>query len=74
MMSLEYLAEMILFGPIKTKEQLEESIKGYWQYRKNKGFGDVNKAIKKGLKLGSGKVEREISCVEMYLKDVFKKA
>jgi hypothetical protein len=43
------------------------------QYRKNKGFEDINKAIKKGLKLGMGKTEREIDCVELYLKDVFKK-
>lgn len=73
-MTLETLAEQILFGVIKNKEQLEERIIGHWQYRKNKNFEDVNKAIKKGLKLGMGKTEREISGVELYLKDVFKKA
>lgn len=73
-MTLETLAEMIMFGGIKNREQLEERIKGHWQYRKNKSFEDVNKAIKKGLKFGMGKTEREISGVELYLKDVFKKA
>lgn len=72
-LSLERLAEDLMFGSIKTKEQLDEKIKDQWQYRKNKNISDVNKAIKLGLKLGCGKTEREIDGVALYLNDVFKK-
>lgn len=72
-LELEDLAGFLLFSSIKNKQQLDEKINGQWMYRKNKDIRDVNKAIEKGLKLGSGKTERELECVALYLKDVFKK-
>lgn len=72
-MTLEQLAEALMFGGIKNKEQLETRIAGHWQYRKNKDFDDVNKAMRMGLKLGAGKTENEIDGIELYLRDVFKK-
>lgn len=72
MMTFEYLAEMLMFGKIKNKKQLEEKIKGHWEFRKGKDILDVNKAIEKGLKMGMGKTEWEIEGVALYLKDVFK--
>ena len=71
--TLTDLAEELLFGVIKNGDDLEKRIAGQWEFRKNKGLADVNQAIKKGLKLGCGKTEREIDCVALYLKDVFKK-
>lgn len=62
-----------MFGSIKTGRELEQKIDGQWEYRKNKGFEDVNIAIQKGLKMGHGKTEREIECVAMYLETVLKK-
>lgn len=73
MLDLEDLAELCAFGMIKTREDLEKRLEGQWEYRKGKSFEDVNKAIKKGIKLGMGKTEREISGIALYLKDVFKK-
>ena len=72
-LTLNQLTEQIMFGLITTGRELEEKIKNQWEYRSNKGFEDVNVAIQKGLKMGHGKTEREIECVEMYLESVFKK-
>lgn len=43
-------------------------------YRKNKDSKDVVEALKKALRNGNGKTENEISMLEIYLKDVLKKA
>lgn len=69
------LAERILFGMVKNAVQLNEHIEGKLEYRKNKGFEDVKKAISKGLKQCKKmpKIEYEIDWVALYLKDVFKK-
>lgn len=72
-LTLDDLATDLLFGKLKTSNDLEERIEGQWQYRKGKDIEDVKSAIKKGLKLGSGKTEREIDGVALYLNDVFKK-
>lgn len=72
-MTLKDLAELIFFGMITNKKDLEKRIEGHWFYRKNKSFEDVNKVIKKGIKVGRGKTEMEIDYAELYLKDVFKK-
>ena len=42
------------------------------EYRKDKSVEDVRKALVKGLKAGQGKVESELSCVSLYLKQVLK--
>ncbi|ALA47929.1 hypothetical protein SUNDANCE_113 [Brevibacillus phage Sundance] len=72
--NLESLAEHIMFGFIRTRAELELRIEGIFEYRKGKDFEDVKIALIKGFKNGSGKTEREIECVTLYLKDVFKKA
>ena len=72
-LELENLAELIMFGNIKTKIELEQKIIGKWEFKKNKTIEDINKAVKLGLNAGNGKTENEISCVAFYLKDVFKK-
>lgn len=71
--TLVYLAECVIFGIINNRNELEKKIQGQWEYRKGKEFQDVNSAIAKGFKLGSGKTGREIECVAMYLGHVFKK-
>ena len=72
-LTLKPVAEYIMFGAIKNHLDLEEKIKGQWEYKENKGFSDVNIAVEKGAKMGRGKTEREIECVEMYLETVFKR-
>jgi hypothetical protein len=69
------MAERILFGRVKNAVELNKFIDLKLEYRKNKVFGDVNKAIAKGKKQSkkTPKIEFEISWVALYLKDVFKK-
>ena len=71
--TLKPVAEYLMCGVIKNHLELEEKIKGQWEYKKDKGFSDVNIAVEKGKQMGKGKTEREIQCVEMYLDTVFKK-
>lgn len=71
--TFEDLAEQIMFGIIRTRTELEYRIDGVWEYRKGMGFEDVKHALRKGMKMGQGKVEREVELVALYLKDVFKK-
>lgn len=71
-MDLTNIAESLLFGNIRTSKELDNVIEFQWQYRKNKNFTDVKKAIDKGLKMGRGKTEHEIDWVALYLNDVFK--
>ena len=72
-MDLKYLTELIIFGQIKTKEELLDRIKGKWEFRKNKDISDLNKAVSKGRNAGLGKTEREIEWISLYLSYVFKK-
>ncbi len=44
------------------------------QYRKGKSIEDVHKAFTKAMKNGMGKTEYELSMLEIYLQDVFKKS
>lgn len=71
--TINKITEEIMFGSINGSRELEQRIDGQWEYRKNKGFEDVNIAIQKGLKMGHGKTEREIECISMYLETVLKK-
>ena len=48
------LARKIMLSGMK-REELEKA----WDYRKNKTFDDVRKAVKKGKKKGLGKFENE---------------
>lgn len=70
--TLEELAEEILFATIRTEKQLLNRIEGQWQYRTNKGIDDVMKAIDKGQKNGLGRTKFQIRAVALYLKSVFK--
>ena len=70
---LRIIAENLMFGGIKNNQELEEMVKGQWEFRKGKAVDDITIAIQKGLKMGHGKTEREIECVAMYLETVFKK-
>ncbi|MED2737360.1 hypothetical protein [Bacillus toyonensis] len=70
--TLEELAEEILFASIRTEKQLLNRIDGQWQYRKNKGIEDVMKAIDKGQKNGLGRTRFQVRAVALYLKSVFK--
>lgn len=71
-LTLERLAAEIFFGKIKTNEDLQEAIKGQWEFRKGKGIADINKATLKGKKMGNYKTEQELEWIAFYLKDVFK--
>ena len=70
---IRIIAENLMFGAITNHQELMDNIKGQWEFRKGKTVDDVTIAIKKGLKMGHGKTEREIECVAMYLESVFKK-
>jgi hypothetical protein len=66
----EQLAKDLMFGQVYTKE-LED--KYGLQFRKGKSAIDIKNAIHKAGKNGFGKVEFELSMLELYLKDVLKK-
>ena len=70
----EMLATQLMFSGRLTKTDVESliTIRGL-EYRKNKSFTDVKKALEKGVKAGCGKTESEISMVECYLHLVLKK-
>lgn len=70
--TLEELAEEMLFASIRTEKQLLNRIEGQWQYRKNKGFTDVMMAVEKGQKNGLGRMKFKIKAIATYLKSVFK--
>lgn len=67
----EDLANALFFG----KDNTLESIKSRFGLvlRKNKTISDINNALIKAKKNGLGKVEFEVSMLEIYLKDVLKK-
>jgi len=69
-LNFKKLSEKILFSGITGKYIAAYGL----QYRKNKSFLDIKKAVEKTTKNGyGGKIEYEISFLELYLKDVFKK-
>lgn len=70
---LRIITENLMFGIIKNHQELMDKIEGRWEFRKDKTVEDVTEAIKKGVKMGHGKTEREIECSAMYLESVFKK-
>lgn len=67
-MTLLDIAERMMFAGMKESEILRD-----WEYRKGKGFEDIQKAVAKGSKLARHKAEREPKCIAIYLKDVLKK-
>ena len=44
---LRIIAENLMFGAIKNHQELEEKIKGQWEFRKDKTVDDVTETIKK---------------------------
>ena len=72
-LTLKTVAEYIRIGLIKNRFEFEERVKGQWEYKKNKGFMDIKIALEKGIKMGRGKKEREIECIEMYLEMVLQR-
>lgn len=52
---------------------MEERLRGQWEYKKNKDFADIETALEKGIKMGRGKKDREIECIEMYLEMVLQR-
>ena len=70
---IKIITENLMFGGIKNHKELEEMVKGQWEFRKGKTIDDIHIAVKKGVKMGHGKTEREIDCVAMYLETVLKK-
>jgi hypothetical protein len=68
-MTIEDLALKILTGNFK-KDGIEAA---GWEYRKGKGVGDINHAIRKASKQGRGKFEYELNMFELYLAGVLKK-
>lgn len=65
----ESMASDIMFSKTSERKLIE---KFGVEYRKGKGFSDLQHAIQKGLKNGMGKTEFELGMIEIYLKDVFK--
>ncbi len=65
----ERMASDIMFSKTSERKLIE---KFGAEYRKGKGFSDLQHAIQKGLKNGMGKTEFELGMIEIYLKDVFK--
>jgi hypothetical protein len=66
-MSYENLAKSLMFGQMYISE-LEP--KYGLKFRKNKTSADISTAVAKGLRTGMGKVENELSMIEVYLKKV----
>ena len=68
-LDLKEIGERILLGFATT-----ETFYG-WEFRKGKTNEDINKAVRKARnpKHSFGKVEYEISMLEVYLKDVLKR-
>jgi hypothetical protein len=50
----------------------EKSFEG-WELRKGKVTEDINKAVRRGIKMGNGKFEYQVDFISVYLKDVLKK-
>ena len=67
------IAGLLMFNPEGFKEDFNSGKLGI-AFRKDKTVADINAAIKKSLKRGYGKTERELEWIEIYIKDVFKKA
>lgn len=65
------LATDLLFSTVRTSD-LE--LKYGLVFRKNKTGNDIQHAIEKARKAGRSKVEFELSMLEVYLKEVLKKA
>lgn len=68
-MSYKDLASDLMFGKVVVAEL--ESKYGL-TFRKNKTADDIRNARSKATKSGYGKVEFELSMLEIYLKDVLK--
>lgn len=68
---MERLAEMIMFGRIKTAKELDEYIKDKFKFKKGKEFKDIKAGLNKALTGESaGKVEWEIQAFVKELKKI----
>jgi hypothetical protein len=69
---LEDVAIRIFLNKIKNEEDFSDL---GWEFRKNKGIPDINKAMKKSLNIKKthAKFEMEISMLAVYLNDILKK-
>lgn len=72
-MTLDRVAEEIIFGETDNREKFERYISGYWVYRKNKEFEDIQDAVIRGLSKGMGIRRKEIDLVSVQLNRVLKK-
>lgn len=70
-MSYEILARDLMFSKVVVAEI---PTKYGLQFRKGKDATDITKARSKSVKNGHGKIEFELSMLEVYLKEVLKKA
>jgi hypothetical protein len=70
-MKYEQLATDLLFGSVKV---VDIGPKYGLQFRKGKDATHIIKARQKATKTGHGKVEFELSMLEVYLKEILKKA
>ena len=67
------VAETIMFdSEINTTDKLVEQYG--LQFRSGKDVTDVKKCVSKSLKNGHGKTENELSFLELYLSQTFKKS
>ena len=64
----EDLAKKLMFD---LPSFVELAKRGGLMFKKGKDMNSINDAIKKAVKNGNGKVEYELSMLELYLKDVF---
>ncbi|KTF59061.1 MULTISPECIES: hypothetical protein [Bacillus amyloliquefaciens group] len=71
-MTLDQVAEEIIFGETDNREKFERYISGYWIYRKNKEFEDIQDAVIRGLSKGKGIRRKEIDLVSEQLNRVLK--
>ena len=69
-LTLEDLAEYLVFGLIKTRTELHLRIEGQWEYLEGKSFEDIQLAIAEGLKVGKGFTYKKVKAVECSLKDI----
>jgi hypothetical protein len=70
--NFKMVAQRLMFGQqsIKETELIEEF---QLEYRSGKNVVDINKSIEKSRKNGHGRSENELSFLELYLSQVFKK-
>lgn len=71
--TLDDIAARIMFGKIKTQEELVRYMEDQWEFKEGKEMKDVHRAIRHSKMNGMEKSEMELSSLELYLKNVLKK-